>query len=115
MPKPPRKPADSSASYCDQPAHEFLGGRARRRGQGGTGVAQLVRPDRRQADGVGGAAEGRVPVAAGEVAAGTGGQQEGVRRSEEHTSELQSRQYLVCRLLLEKKKPDRSHILLYAI
>src|SRR3712207_7785690 len=29
-------------------------------------------------------------------------------RSEEHTSELQSRQYLVCRLLLEKKKtPER--------
>src|SRR3712207_7867642 len=27
-----------------------------------------------------------------------------VLRSEEHTSELQSRQYLVCRLLLEKKK-----------
>src|SRR3712207_7641451 len=27
-------------------------------------------------------------------------------RSEEHTSELQSRQYLVCRLLLEKKKYD---------
>src|SRR3712207_8864028 len=29
---------------------------------------------------------------------------DGTRRSEEHTSELQSRQYLVCRLLLEKKK-----------
>src|SRR3712207_7896325 len=29
-------------------------------------------------------------------------------RSEEHTSELQSRQYLVCRLLLEKKKKHRS-------
>src|SRR3712207_8484757 len=29
---------------------------------------------------------------------------EQARRSEEHTSELQSRQYLVCRLLLEKKK-----------
>src|SRR3712207_7377546 len=29
---------------------------------------------------------------------------EGAIRSEEHTSELQSRQYLVCRLLLEKKK-----------
>src|SRR3712207_8206434 len=29
-------------------------------------------------------------------------------RSEEHTSELQSRQYLVCRLLLEKKKNRRS-------
>src|SRR3712207_7046265 len=28
------------------------------------------------------------------------------QRSEEHTSELQSRQYLVCRLLLEKKKHD---------
>src|SRR3712207_7168502 len=28
-------------------------------------------------------------------------------RSEEHTSELQSRQYLVCRLLLEKKKTDQ--------
>src|SRR5258707_10878081 len=29
-----------------------------------------------------------------------------VLRSEEHTSELQSRQYLVCRLLLEKKKEN---------
>src|SRR5258707_8543144 len=29
-------------------------------------------------------------------------------RSEEHTSELQSRQYLVCRLLLEKKKKNES-------
>src|SRR3712207_8550473 len=29
-------------------------------------------------------------------------------RSEEHTSELQSRQYLVCRLLLEKKKTHKS-------
>src|SRR3712207_8550578 len=43
-------------------------------------------------------------------------------RSEEHTSELQSRQYLVCRLLLEKKKnksslphyvPTYSHSILY--
>src|SRR3712207_7702616 len=33
--------------------------------------------------------------------AGSGGP---AARSEEHTSELQSRQYLVCRLLLEKKK-----------
>src|SRR3712207_8144120 len=30
-------------------------------------------------------------------------------RSEEHTSELQSRQYLVCRLLLEKKKNTAHH------
>src|SRR3712207_7136614 len=40
----------------------------------------------------------RAPLRPGEpVAAGR------LRRSEEHTSELQSRQYLVCRLLLEKK------------
>src|SRR3712207_8353144 len=31
-------------------------------------------------------------------------------RSEEHTSELQSRQYLVCRLLLEKKKNHNGNI-----
>src|SRR3712207_7704222 len=31
-------------------------------------------------------------------------------RSEEHTSELQSRQYLVCRLLLEKKKLKSPHL-----
>src|SRR3712207_7757226 len=34
----------------------------------------------------------------------------GAARSEEHTSELQSRQYLVCRLLLEKKKNNYSHV-----
>src|SRR3989442_3994318 len=33
-----------------------------------------------------------------------GGQREEAERSEEHTSELQSRPHLVCRLLLEKKK-----------
>src|SRR3712207_8316307 len=33
-----------------------------------------------------------------------GGRHGTMLRSEEHTSELQSRQYLVCRLLLEKKK-----------
>src|SRR3712207_8050881 len=32
----------------------------------------------------------------------------GISRSEEHTSELQSRQYLVCRLLLEKKKINQA-------
>src|SRR3712207_7512757 len=40
-----------------------------------------------------------------------------VQRSEEHTSELQSRQYLVCRLLLEKKKnhPSPIYFCLYSI
>src|SRR3712207_8286964 len=33
-------------------------------------------------------------------------------RSEEHTSELQSRQYLVCRLLLEKKKDNTQYAVL---
>src|SRR3712207_6922940 len=35
-------------------------------------------------------------------------------RSEEHTSELQSRQYLVCRLLLEKKNINKSLYMLHA-
>src|SRR3712207_7805202 len=44
-------------------------------------------------------------VAAGEpVFANPRNAAAGALRSEEHTSELQSRQYLVCRLLLEKKK-----------
>src|SRR3712207_8303973 len=37
----------------------------------------------------------------------SGAEQQAALRSEEHTSELQSRQYLVCRLLLEKKKRVR--------
>src|SRR3712207_8679257 len=36
-------------------------------------------------------------------------------RSEEHTSELQSRQYLVCRLLLEKKKNEISTTLYHLV
>src|SRR3712207_8566007 len=39
----------------------------------------------------------------------------GTPRSEEHTSELQSRQYLVCRLLLEKKKPSSHHPFSFSI
>src|SRR3712207_7339159 len=52
-----------------------------------------------RADPLGGAR----PAAARPVETGAGGRG-GRFRSEEHTSELQSRQYLVCRLLLEKKK-----------
>src|SRR3712207_7833329 len=36
------------------------------------------------------------------------------QRSEEHTSELQSRQYLVCRLLLEKKKETHLSVVSYS-
>src|SRR3712207_7780638 len=42
--------------------------------------------------------------AAGRAGGGAEIRGEAASRSEEHTSELQSRQYLVCRLLLEKKK-----------
>src|SRR3712207_7043914 len=44
------------------------------------------------------------PVIPGAVPASAAGLMDA--RSEEHTSELQSRQYLVCRLLLEKKKKN---------
>src|SRR3989441_12541586 len=46
---------------------------------------------------------GHSPVLS-DVRRGRTGHREAVRRSEEHTSELQSLAYLVCRLLLEKKK-----------
>src|SRR3712207_8349385 len=54
----------------------------------GVGLGALGDPGDGVAEGVEGAVTGR----------------DGVFRSEEHTSELQSRQYLVCRLLLEKKQ-----------
>src|SRR3712207_8547166 len=47
---------------------------------------------------------GAAPDAQGGHRRGVGLPDQGHERSEEHTSELQSRQYLVCRLLLEKKK-----------
>src|SRR3712207_7877224 len=64
-----------------------------------------------------GDANGDAPRRVGSAVEDRGGKDDGVghlrlravahaqdrRRSEEHTSELQSRQYLVCRLLLEKK------------
>src|SRR3712207_7266839 len=64
--------------------------------------------------GAGGGQPGGQPPGAGEDVgagavvrppeAGRAAAHRGRGRSEEHTSELQSRQYLVCRLLLEKKK-----------
>src|SRR5579862_9980386 len=43
-----------------------------------------------------------------QAACGGGGERGGDHRSEEHTSELQSQFHLVCRLLLETKKPLRA-------
>src|SRR2546425_4160025 len=67
----------------------------RSRCRGGGSSPRLARRGRRR-DGVG-------PRSDGEQRDG-GTQRRAVARSEEHTSELQSLAYLVCRLLLEKKK-----------
>src|SRR3712207_8786568 len=48
------------------------------------------------------------PAAANASGVGRTGDAGDVERSEEHTSELQSRQYLVCRLLLEQKNNPRN-------
>src|SRR5687768_17874207 len=50
---------------------------------------------------------GRIRLAEGELRRNGRSVDEGGRRSEEHTSELQSRLHLVCRLLLEKKKKKK--------
>src|SRR3712207_7304686 len=69
----------------------------------GPDPAAGVRGDRRRARGAAaGAGPRRAPGA--HPAAVPAGRRGPAPRSEEHTSELQSRQYLVCRLLLEKKK-----------
>src|SRR3712207_7355232 len=52
-----------------------------------------------------GAKRGGADVSGLLIGVGVGPGDPELLRSEEHTSELQSRQYLVCRLLLEKKKP----------
>src|SRR3712207_8655057 len=75
------------------------GGRGSRRASL-SGPGTLVRRGRRETGARGARHPSRLVEGAGE----------GPRapdRSEEHTSELQSRQYLVCRLLLEKKKTPR--------
>src|SRR3712207_7732807 len=59
---------------------------------------------RRQGRAHPGQGEMHAEIEAGVIARQCHGIVETGRRSEEHTSELQSRQYLVCRLLLEKKK-----------
>src|SRR3712207_8544440 len=54
------------------------------------------------------------PARVADIGCGTGWSSISIR-SEEHTSELQSRQYLVCRLLLEKKKTPVDHRMLRAM
>src|SRR3712207_6863508 len=78
----------------------ICGDRRRPRLAAAGGAAELRRRLRRP---------GRDRRAAGRQRARPGPGARGLR-SEEHTSELQSRQYLVCRLLLEKKKHDRTPV-----
>src|SRR2546422_2380514 len=54
-----------------------------------------------------GAGSGAEPADARSLPGDRGSEPEAIERSEEHTSELQSRLHLVCRLLLEKKKKRR--------
>src|SRR3712207_7113577 len=79
-----------------------------RSGDRGLVAVQARKPRRRHAgrDGSGYvlAAALRATVRGWEAHRGRGQADQAAGRSEEHTSELQSRQYLVCRLLLEKKK-----------
>src|SRR3989449_8084203 len=75
-----------------------LAGRQRR--EPDRGPVLEVRPDRLQPD-----RQAAARAAGGERRRGLAGQRR-QRRSEEHTSELQSRPHLVCRLLLEKKKKN---------
>src|SRR3712207_8391666 len=74
-------------------------------GSRGARPAPRRRPEARRAHeqhGRGGRGPARERRALGSVREGS--------RSEEHTSELQSRQYLVCRLLLEKKKKNNDNM-----
>src|SRR5688572_31084903 len=52
--------------------------------------------------------DGRARTSGVRLAPGRGRGPSGIRRSEEHTSELQSQSNLVCRLLLEKKKKQKN-------
>src|SRR5690349_24264198 len=83
MPRPPRSPLFPYTTLFRSPAGYPLDRRLRRNGR--------VRRGQRPAE-----ADRRPTLASG------------IPRSEEHTSELQSRRDLVCRLLLEKKKNKSS-------
>src|SRR3712207_8010119 len=78
--------------------------RERRRTAVADGAARGADPTRRGA--AGGRAGERALRARGSARPSARFTARRARRSEEHTSELQSRQYLVCRLLLEKKKTN---------
>src|SRR3712207_8336180 len=79
-------------------------------GDDALGLGLLAAPAQRRGDQGAGGGAGQHALLLQQLAGG-GDRLAVGDRSEEHTSELQSRQYLVCRLLLEKKKIEvaRSH------
>src|SRR2546422_5070705 len=92
-PMPPGKPSDDAASMAPAFTRARRWGWRRSRDASGPRPTATPRSDRPPAGPLDGGA--RAPLAGGSGPR---------RRSEEHTSELQSRLHLVCRLLLEKKK-----------
>src|SRR3712207_8911049 len=98
--RPPRSTLFPYTTLFRSAAEPFQPARARdqldRRGRRRQGRPRRRRGTRRPSRGV--------AERASRVRAALGSDDTLGRRSEEHTSELQSRQYLVCRLLLEKKK-----------
>src|SRR3712207_7251415 len=98
--RPPRSTLFPYTTLFRSPVRPLVGGDdVRGEGAGGVEPAQGA-VDGRVAD----VLQARGPQAADHVVAVAVRVGDGGERSEEHTSELQSRQYLVCRLLLEKKK-----------
>src|SRR3712207_8230027 len=84
------RPLERQARHVDDRAGHVLGRHPRLRSDAAVGLADALR----HRLGHVGRGVADVDLAAGDA----------VGRSEEHTSELQSRQYIVCRLLLEKTK-----------
>src|SRR3712207_8569630 len=101
-----RRPPRSTLFPYTTPLPIWLAGRHRADGDGDGAAGPGPGPGRRVGDG---AARPEGSGGPGPGADGGRGRADGRPggRSEEHTSELQSRQYLVCRLLLEKKINDK--------
>src|SRR3712207_8626849 len=94
-----RRPPRSTLFPYTTLFRSLVGYTSRSRGMGGRELGAMVEDFESTAAEVIARFHGRVVKTVGDGVLFT------AARSEEHTSELQSRQYLVCRLLLEKKHP----------